>query len=195
MRKVVYASVLIMLAGFVPPSRAQAGVPLSPAQLQALKADIAADPSLAALPNTGENDFTIAAAYNLTATPDFWVWRTAVREAEYTASPSPDGTLWSWPAYIARSVGEQNAWGRMFMGNASVNPSLPNIQQGFADIFSGTQNSAPAQRTHLMACSRRKATRAEKVFAVGTGSTAAPATMGYEGAIDYTIVLTARSLP
>lgn len=195
MRKITYASALIVLAGFVPPLRAQAGVPLSPAQLQVLKADILADPVLSARPNTADDAYAIAMAYNTTATPDFWVLRTSVREAEYTSMPSPDGTFWSWPAFIARSLQEQNAWTRMFMGTGAVNPSLPNVQQGFADIFSGTQNAAPAQRAHLLACSRRKATRAEKLFATGTGSTAAPATMGYEGSLTYIDVQNARNLP
>lgn len=168
---------------------------LTAAQLQALKADILADATLAARPDTVDDDYAIATAYNATAVPDFWVLRSAVREAEYTASPSPDGTSWSWPAYIARSLQEQGAWTRMFMGTGAVNPSLPNVQQGFADIFSGSQNAAPAQRAHLQACSRRRATRVEKLMATGAGTTAAPATMGFEGAITYQDVLMARSLP
>lgn len=168
---------------------------LTPTQSATLRADIQADPTLSALPDTADDAYTIALAYNATATPDFWVLRTSVREAEYTSSPSPDGTSWSWTAYIARSLQEQNAWARMFMGTGQVNPSLANVQQGFADIFSGSQNAAMAQRAHLQACSRRRATRVEKLLAKGAGTTTGPATMDFEGTITYQDVQAARKLP
>lgn len=161
-------------------------------QLATLKADIAADPSLAAIPNTHDENQRIADAYNAAATPDFFAWRTTVREAEYTNQASIQGTTWSWPAFIARSVGEQNGWARMF-APGSVNPSLANVRQGFADIFSGTQNNAPAQRTHLQNMSMRRATRAEKLFATGTGTTAAPAMLVFEGMVTYVDVDFARN--
>lgn len=166
---------------------------LTTAQLQTIKADIVADPTLAAIPNTHDDNQRIADAYNAAAAPDFLVWRTAVREAEYTNQASPQGTTWSWPAFIARSVGEQNGWARMF-APGSVNPSLANVRQGFADIFSGTQNNAPAQRTHLQDMSMRRATRAEKLFASGTGTTTAPAMLVFEGVITYIDVDNARNL-
>jgi hypothetical protein len=168
-------------------------MPLTPAQLAALKSAIAADPALNALPNDPDSNQAIADAFNAAVAPDFWVLRSLVREAEYTAQPSVDGTTWSWPAYIARSQGERDAWGRMFSATGAVNPSLPNVQQGFADIFSGTAALPVAQRAHLTACSRRKATRAEKLFATGTGSAAAPATMGREGPLSYFDVADARN--
>jgi hypothetical protein len=78
-------------------------------------------------------------------------------------------------------------------GGGAIDPSRANVRQGFNDIFSGTQNNAAAQRTHLLTVSRRKATRAEKLFATGTGSTAAPAALGYEGAVLGVDVEAARS--
>lgn len=173
-----------------------ATVSLTTAQLQALKADIAADATLAALAQTADNAFAIAAAYNLTAAPDYYAWRTNVTEAEYVGTNGTDvanagaTTTWSWTAYIARSVGEQSGWTRMF-APGWVNPSLANIRQGVTDIFSGTTNSAPAQRNHLNVLSKRKATRAEKLFASGTGAFASPSTLGFEGNLAYTDVLAA----
>jgi hypothetical protein len=64
--------------------------------------------------------------------------------------------------------------------NNVVNPSLPQVRQAFLDIFSGAGNAA-LNRAHLAVVGRRKATRLEQVFAVGTGSTADPAVMGVEG--------------
>lgn len=161
-------------------------------QLQALKADIAV--GFPGQPNTSDANDAIAKAYNLVAAPDFWVWRTSVFESEYTRSTSEDATTWSWTAFIARSLQEQNAWARMFMGGQSgANPSLANVRQGIADIFSGNTNNAPAQRTHLLAISRRRATRFEKVFAVGTGSAASPAVMALEGTVSYQDIENARN--
>jgi hypothetical protein len=180
---------LLVLACLLPATTLAA---LTPAQSSALKAAIQADPTLNALPNEPDSNAAIADAFNAEAAPAFWVLRSSVREAEYTAQPSVDGTVWSWPAYIARSQGERDAWGRMFAATGTVNPSLPNVQQAFADIFSGTAAAPVAQRAHLTACSRRKATRIEKLYATGTGSAATPATMGREGPIGYEDVEAAR---
>lgn len=130
------------------------------AQLQALKSYVIAN-------YASVFDGVTAAAMNATASPDYWAWRTSVMELEFTRGLSVDGTSYSWPAYIARSQGERDAWARLFMGGGTgSNPSLTNVRQGFADIFSGSANSAPAQRQHLLAIARRKALIGEKVLAV-----------------------------
>jgi hypothetical protein len=168
---------------------------LAPVQNTTLKADILADPALADERAAGDTQ-AIADAYNAPAVPDFWVWRTSVAEAEYTGQPGVDAanggaaTVFSWTAFIARSVQEQNGWNAMFRGG-SVNPSLPAVRQGVADIFSGSTNSAPAQRNHLLVLSKRRATRFERLFATGTGSFAAPGTMAAEGPITHADVSTA----
>jgi hypothetical protein len=173
---------------------------LTPAQLQALKADIAADATLSPVPNSPDGNQSVADAYNAAAGPAWYVWRTNVSEAEYTGLPGVDvaggnaQTVWSWPAVIARSTGEQNGWMRMF-ATGSVNPSRANVRQGFADIFSGTQNNAPAQRNHLTVLSKRTATRAEKLFSSGAGSYASPATLSFEGTLTYSDVTAARNSP
>lgn len=166
-------------------------MPLTTAQLASLKAAIAADPTLNALPNSSGDNWAIADAFGLPASPDFWVWRTDISESDCTARASVDGTNWSWTAYIARSQGERDGWGRMFSAG-SIDASQANVRQAIADIFSGT-GVAATQRTHLLTVARRKATRVEKLFATGTGSTAAPATMGREGPISYTDVTDARN--
>jgi hypothetical protein len=71
----------------------------------------------------------------------------------------------------------------MFSGSGAVNPSLANVRQAFADIFSGGTAPAPANRTHLLAIARRQATRAERLFATGTVSTATPGFFTFEGAV------------
>jgi hypothetical protein len=164
---------------------------LSAAQKTTLKTYI--DANLAAIPNTESGAFQVAAALNVTASPDFWVWRSRVPEHEITGTVSPDATSWSWTAYIARSQGERDGWARIFNSSFTCNPSLANVRQAFADIFSGTTNNAPAQRTHLTAICRRKATIAEKLLATGTGSTASPGTMGAEGEVTWADVMNIRN--
>jgi hypothetical protein len=167
---------------------------LTPAQLTTLKADINADPVLSTFPNNDDSNFAIADAYNLVASPDFWVWRSKVTKSELVTSIGPDGTTFNWTGngFITRSAGEQTAWQELFNGTQSVNASLTNVRQAFADIFSGTGNAA-ANRTHLLAVARRKATRAEKLFATGTGSAGSPATLTFEGNLSFQDVSQARN--
>lgn len=169
---------------------------LTSPQLQTLKADILADPAIASQPNTADGAFAIADVYNAVASPDFWVWRTLVTKAELVQSVGPDGTTFNWVGngFITRSVGEQAAWTEIFNGVQACNPSLANVRQAFADMFSGSSNAA-ANRTHLLAVARRKATRSQKLFASGAGSAGSPATMAVEDALTYQDVLNARNLP
>jgi hypothetical protein len=172
-------------------------MPLPVAQLPTLKNDIAADGTLNSQPQTPDSADAIAQVYNLVASPDFWVWRTRVTKEEYTTNVSVDGTTFAWTGsgFITRSQGERDAWNAMFSGDGTVNPSLANVRQAFQDIFSGGTAPAPANRTHLATMSRRKATRGEKLFATGTGSTASPAVLTFEGNLTFDDVQQARALP
>src|SRR5216683_5320735 len=159
------------------------------AQATALKADIALDPGLSLLPQNSDSAQVVADAYNQLAVPSFWVWRTTVGNKEIYETVSVDGTTWSWPNYISRSVAERDAWRELFAVTGHINAALANTRQGVADIFSGT--AGVAQRTHLLAIGRRTATRAEKLFATGTGTTVAPAVMGFEGSLGLSDVMQA----
>lgn len=153
-------------------------------QLQALKSSILADPALAGYVSSAD-DVAIAAAYNAVASPDYWVKRTRVDKTEIYSVTTSSGTTWSWPALIARSQGERDGWRELF-SSGYVNPSLPNVTQAVADIFSGTANNAPQQRAHLLAISRRLATRFEVLFVSGgDGTTANPSVMAIEGPVSY----------
>ena len=177
---------------------------LTTSQLATLRADIIADGTLNAQPNNSDGNSVIAAAYNLNAVPDFWVWRTSVPKSEMTNSVSVDATTFSWTGtgFITRSVGERDAWRELFGEGGVCNPSLANVRQAFSDIFSGATAPAPANRTHLTTVARRKATRGEKLFATGTGSTASPGLLNVvaagaigfsEGQLTYSDVGQARS--
>jgi len=161
---------------------------LAPSLYAALLADIAVDGALAALPHNSDSADAIATAYRVIASPDFWVYRTTLGEQEIYEATSPAGTTWDWTTYIAQSAREADAWGRMF-AKGPMNPSLAQARAGIDKIFAGTGAAVVAQRAHLTALYRRQATRVEKVLALGAGSTASPATMRFEGALDLNDVL------
>lgn len=154
---------------------------LTIAQLAALKADILA--AFPGVPNTDDQNFAIANAYNLLAAPAYTVWKSTLDV------PSILDVL-EYPAFIARSVGERDAF-RVMLLIGFINPSRPNIRQGLNDIFSGP--SGASQRASLLAIAKRFAARAEKLFATGTGSDALPATMGFEGNLSFADVSQARN--
>lgn len=154
--------------------------------LDALAADIAADPGLATLPHNSDGAWAVAQAYNLPAVPDFWVWRTMLAPKEIYETTTSDGTTWSWTLYINRSPAEQNAWRELTATTGYINAALANTRQGIADIFSGAQGTP--QRTHLITLARRRASRTEKLFATGQGTTASPATMTFEGPLSPSLV-------
>lgn len=157
-------------------------------QLSTLKSAILADPTLAPLTSgTGTDYGAIASAMSSLAAPDFWVYKSVMSRHELLTGTGPDGTTFTWGGstggYINRSQGERDAFREMFNSTGSVNPALVNIQTAFADIFSGAGAGAVANRAHVAGMSRRKATRVEKLFSSGTGSTASPATLRYEGGV------------
>jgi cold shock CspA family protein len=186
---------LLVLAVALSPVWAHA---LTPAQLQTLKADIAADPVLSVIPKTSAGSITVANAYNQPASPAYWVWRTAVSKDELVGSTSVDGTTFAWTGagFITRSQGERDAFVAMFSSAGTINCALASVRQAFVDIFSGATAPAPANRTHLATVCRRTATRGEKLYATnGAGTTANPSTMGFEGAITPDDVQAAWDLP
>ena len=158
---------------------------LLPSQFAILKAAILADPVLTAQPNNEDGAFTIAAAFNATAVPDFWVFKTRVTNEEI--GDAMNGTeitgLASLPMQRLQVLGAYS--------NGTQNPSRADRRAAFDQVFSGAGGATT--RASLAVLWRRLATRAEKLFATGTGSTGSPATMSFEGALTFAEVLSARN--
>lgn len=158
---------------------------LTTQQLATLKTAIEADPVLAAWPNTDGGNIEIAKAMNLNAAPTFTVWKTAVsigdvgrafNAAELAGLSSLNHTrLQTLAIYLS----------------SGVNPSTAAVRAFFDDIFSGSGGANT--RAALLALWKRLATRAEKLYATGTGSDASPATLVVEGALTVRDVETARN--
>lgn len=162
---------------------------LTPAQKQTLKANILATPEANTLYTDG-NLQGLADYYNTTASPDFWAWRTNVSRAaiyvtqnDLPVSGAQTG-FWSWTTYKNQTAAEQGAWTQIFMDDV-CNFGFQNVRDGISSIFTGSA-AANAQRDHCLAVGRRKGSRAEVLFATGTGSTASPGTLVVEGPLAYT---------
>lgn len=160
---------------------------MTPAQLATLKAAIDADPVLSAMPMNSDGAFDIAAALNQVASPDFIVWRTKVLQDEITQNG------FTWTEVDNLTVGKARIWEWLF-GNSdrSFNPSKSNVRAGIVECWSGTAGKLAVQAVVLGHC-KRKATRAEKILATGTGSNASPATMSFDGNLSYQDVEAARA--
>lgn len=162
---------------------------LTTQQLAALKAGINADPELAAFPNNSDGAFGIAALLNLEASPAFYIWRSNVPVDEIMLNG------FDWTRVDNLTVGKARIWDWM-MRTGSINPPQANVRAGVLATFStaGDLNNRLAVFTHC----QRKATRAEKLLATGSGTSATeqgvgPATAGFEGNLSYQDVEAARN--
>lgn len=153
-------------------------------QLQTLKAAIEADGVLAALPHNDDTAYQIADAFNTVAAPAFVVWRSNVNVEEIMQN----GFVWT--AVDGLSVGRARIWDWMTR-TGIVNPSRANVRAGIDNAFQGTGAELVSMRAAIYAHCKRNATRAEKLFATGTGTDASPATMMFEGTISYRDVVEA----
>lgn len=150
---------------------------LTPAQLQLVKAAILADPTLSAQPNTAAGNLVIANALHTEASPAFVVWRSSVTRDEITQNG------FTWTEVDNLTVGKARIWDWLFENSSGTcNPSKPNVQAGIIECWSGTAGKVAVQAAVFVHC-KRNASRLEKIFATGTGTTLSPAVMGYEGTI------------
>ena len=157
---------------------------LDPALYPQLKADILADGTLNAFPDNPDGNIEIAAAYNAIVVPNFTVWRSNVGITE--TGKAFNGAEWAGLTGTNHSRLQTVA---QFLPEG-YNAGLQDIRAMFDDIWSGA--GGQVTRASLLALWKRLATRAEKLYATGTGSNAVPALLVFEGALTYTDVHLAR---
>lgn len=162
---------------------------LNPTQLQTLKTDILADATLAAHAANGAIG-PIVTAYNINAVPDFWVFKSSVVTDEI-------GKTVNYVAVEALTDINTNKLTTFITLNPqSFDPRKADIRSFFVNVFSGALGGqGQTTRDALDLLWRKLATRGQKLFATGTGSTVAPATMGYEPSITDSDVQAALALP
>ena len=112
------------------------------------------------------NDVLLAALYNTASA--FIVWRTDLSPEEYREAIV-------WTEVDALTIGKARIWDWITQNmTAPINASSVNVRQGLMDCWASNTTT----RTQLVVAGKRAATKAEKLFATGTGTTAAPGTLG-----------------
>lgn len=158
---------------------------LTLAQLQAINADIAANGDLNVFPNNSDGNSAIAAIYNITASPNFVVWRTKVPMTEIMLNG------FDWARVDNLSVGKARIWDWM-LGTGSLDASKSNVRAGIDATWVGTAPDLAVRAAVYVHC-KRVSSRIEKLLSTGTGSDASPATMGSEGPVSYQNIEAARN--
>jgi len=150
---------------------------LTTAQLATLKADILADPILSQWAATGYMASEIADAYNQLAAPEWIVWKTDVSVDEIMRNGM------DWARVDNLSVGKARIWD--WMGRlGTFDASRPNIRAGIDASWVGTAADLAVRAMVYTHC-KRPATRGEKILSTGAGTTESPATMSFEGYLNY----------
>lgn len=146
---------------------------LSSQQLQTLKNYIDEDEVLSAVPNNSDGHVIIADAMNLVVSPSFVIWRSEVSEGEIVSD-----SAFNWTRVDNLSVGKARIWDWMFRAGSSIDPSKANIRAGIDAVWVGTQADLDVRTAVYVHC-KHDATRVEKLFATGTGTTNSPATSAF----------------
>lgn len=163
---------------------------LTPQQLPALKAAIAAetDPAFVEYRTNGDNGL-MAAFYNEASNPAFVVWRTSVTQDEITQNG------FDWARVDNLSVGKARIWEWMFANQQRVfNPSKANVRAGIDECWKGTAADLAVRAAVYVHC-KRAAKRGEALYATGVGSDAVPGELVFQGSITPGDITDARSLP
>ena len=152
-------------------------VELRQAFAAALRAET--DPDLAAAV-VARNDTFVAAWCNVPST--FIAWRSRVLQDEIMQNG------FDWVRVDNLSVGKARIWEWLFdNATRSIDARKDNVRAGIAECWKGTAADIAVRDAVLGHC-KRTATRAEKMFATGTGTDASPGTLAWEGQIDTTDV-------
>lgn len=147
-----------------------------------LHTDILAHPE-----NNGLDDIQLAAYYNTPDPEGYIVWKTRVYQDDITQD---EGFTWSRVDNL--SVGKARVWEWMFSNSQkSINASKQNIRGGIDTVWVGTAADLLVRAAVYVHC-KRTATRLEKLFAIGTGTTASPGMLEVEGNITYAEISGAR---
>jgi len=170
---------------------------LTTAQKATLKAYIQNDPVLSLATHDGSGSTYIADKLNVIT--NFVVWQTqasvldifdAINWANLTPSDIPDGTN----AWLCRSLacqGKQFNLQTILSSRTTINASKANIRAGLQDALTSIPSgiggaNKNAGWTNVNLIMQRNASLIEQILATGTGTTANPATLVFEGLIYYT---------
>jgi hypothetical protein len=151
---------------------------MTPAQLATLKAALLADPALAQW-RTDRRDDLITAYYNEPSA--FIVWRASVQAEEI-------GNAWVGTDIDGMSALNMQRLQLLLASAPSgvFDMTRADRRAGFENPFGTNVNNA--SRVAMRAVWKRAVTRAEQLFATGTGTTATPGVPGWEGVVSVNTI-------
>ena len=134
------------------------------------------------------NDVALADLYNEPSA--FIVWRTRRSKAELRA----DAVVGAGEMDNLEA-GKRDAL--FWLLSDDINPSDAAVRSAFVDLTANRSGGyvATALRASLSAGAKRAATLCESVFATGTGTTAVPGQLTYEGLLTHTDISAALNAP
>lgn len=174
-------------------------MPLSTAQIAILKTAIAADVNVAAFLAAGATG-AIQNYYNTAGS--FVVWSTGVNVsdiydkivwANMTPADVPDATA-TWTNRALSCQGKQFNIQTLLQGRQTLDATKANLRAGLQDALTNIPSGVGGALVGggwaaVNLVLQRMATNAEKLFATGTGTTASPGLLVFQGAIsDYDVI-------
>ncbi len=171
-----------ILAGVAALSFGASAQSLTSAQLTTLRSNILASELSAKCAPFGDGPFDIAAAYNLKASPSFVVRRSRVQTDEI-------GPVLNYVAVANLTTANRDRATTFIMLNPGSFSPTADVETYWSDTFGGTLGGqGQATRDALAVLWRREATRFERVFATGTGTSVAPGALVVEGTLSPAVV-------
>lgn len=154
---------------------------------------------------SGGNATRLAELYNLPSS--VVVWKTsvpvsdifdAVVWANMTPAAAPDGTA-LWTNRNLQCQSKQLALQTILMGRESINGTKANLRTGLQDALTALPSKADgtsqaAGWVAVAAVLKRFANKTEAIFSTGTGTTATPGTLVWEGLVNYNDIGLALSM-
>ena len=134
-------------------------------ELRALRTALLADTDPEVVASlASRNDSETARLYNKPTNPAFYVWKDTVPQDEIMQNG------FDWVRVDNLSAGKARIWEWLF-NNAtrSINPKKNNVRAGIAECWKGTAADNDVRLVVFGHC-QKVATKAEKVFASGTGT-------------------------
>ena len=176
---------------------------LTTAQYTALGTYIAAQGDMNTFPLGSDAAIAVAALFNQPST--FVVWATttgadvmsdAIVWANMTPTDAPDGTQ-AWLDRAMACQGKQFNLQLLLASRDRISTGKTNVRAGFQDALTNVPSGAggatvSAGWVTMKTVMQRFATRAESVFATGTGTAATPGVLVWEGNVGYQDVQQAR---
>lgn len=151
---------------------------LTDPQLAALKADLIAN--AASFPPGWYADEIARLWYNQPASPAFYCWTSLITMSEVLDRMDDN----DWSQFDNLTAGQYNIWTELREAGG-IKAYKSSNRKAVTECWKGTAAKALVA-THILDMCKRTATRAEKLFATGTGTVASPATSAFSDVFQLT---------